>query len=210
MSEVKFILRDARREVSSHWHGSCADRAVAALSADPVTIEELEVAIGRFMNPGDDGRWFRCFGGCLDDEPYDAGLVVIDLAARLVVVESSYSSPGRKGAVWYHDGSCCTDTQIRYQLADEWLVTHDIDRWRDLAEERRRERAARPTLDARAVLFGRPLVEFVAAECFAAFGRREELAEAMRAKWIAEEKERAIRWPHRAIKIVPRIGRAYK
>ena len=39
MSEVKFILRDACREVSSHWHGSCADRAVAALSADPVTIE---------------------------------------------------------------------------------------------------------------------------------------------------------------------------
>ncbi len=199
MSEVKFILRDARREVSSHWHGSCADRAVAALSADPVTIEELEVAIGRFMNPGDDGRWFRCFDGCLDDEPYDAGLVVIDLAARLVVVESSYSSPGRKGSVWYHDGSCCTDTQIRYQLADEWRFSSDIENWRELAEERRRERAAHPPLDARAVLFGWPLVEFVASECFAAFGRREELAEVTRQKWIAEAKERAIRWPDRVL-----------
>ncbi len=178
MSEVKFILRDAHREVSSHWHGSCADRAVAALSADPVTIEELEVAIERFMNPGDDGRWFRCFGRCLDDEPYDAGLVVIDLAARLVVVESSYSSPGRKGTVWYHDGGSCTNTQIRYQLAAEWRVTHDVDHWRHLAEERRRERAAHPPLDARAVLFGRPLVEFLATECFAAFGRRDELAQA--------------------------------
>lgn len=197
MSEVKFILRDACREVSSHWHGSCADRAVAALSADPVTIEELEVAIERFMNPGDDGRWFCCFWGCLDDEPYDAGLVVIDLAARLVVVESSYSSPGRKGTVRYHDGACGTNAQIRYQLADEWRVTHDVDRWRHLAEERRRERAAHPPLDARAVLFGRPLVEFLAAECFAAFGRREELAQATRARWIADEKERAIRWPHR-------------
>lgn len=197
MSEAKFIVRDARREVSSHWHGSCADRAVAALSADPVTIEELEVAIGRFMNPGDDGRWFRCFGRSLDDEPYDAGLVVIDLAARLVVVESSYSSPGRKGSVWYHDGSCCTDAQIRYQLADEWRFSSDIDHWRELAEERRRERAVHPPLDARAVLFGWPLVEFVAAECFAAFGRREELVEATRLRWIAAEKERAIRWPHR-------------
>lgn len=201
MSEVKFILRDARREVSSHWHGSCADRAVAALSADPVTIEELEVAIERFMNPGKgDGRWFRCFGGCLDDEPYDAGLVVIDLAARLVVVESSYSSPCRKGMVEYHDGSCCTDIQIRYQLADEWRFSSDIDRWRDLADERRRERAAHPPLDARAVLFGRPLVEFLASECFAAFGRREELVQATRAKWIAAKKERAIRWPELAAK----------
>ncbi len=197
MSEVKFILRDAHRTVSSTWHGSCADAAVAALSADPETIEELEVAIERFMKPSGDGRWFRCFGGSLNDEPYDAGLVVIDLAARLISVESSYSSPGRKGMVWYHNGECGTDIPIRYELADEWLVTSDIQHWRPLAEERRCARAAHPPLDARAVLFGRPLVEFLAAECFAAFARREEFAQATRAKWIAEAKERAIRWPHR-------------
>ena len=195
MSEVKFIVRDAHRTVSSTWHGSCADRAVAALSADPVTIEELEIAIGRYMKPRGDGRCFRCFGGSLDDEPYDAGLVVIDLAARLIAVESSYSSPGRKGTVWYHNGECATNTPIRYQLADEWLITSDVENWRHLAEKRRREREAQPPLDARAVLFGRPLVEFLAAECFAAFARREEFAEATRIKWIANAKERAVRWP---------------
>ncbi len=195
MSEVKFIVRDAHRTVSSTWHGSCADRAVAALSADPMTIEELEVAIGRYMKPSGDGRCFRCFGGSLDDEPYDAGLVVIDLAARLIAVESSYSSPSRKGTVRYHNGECATNTPIRYHLADEWLVTSDIENWRHLAEKRRRERAAHPPLDARAVLFGRPLVEFLAAECFAAFARRGELAQATRAKWIANSKERALRWP---------------
>lgn len=195
MSEVRFILRDAHRTVSSTWHGSCADRAVAALSADPVTIEELEVAIGRYMKPSGDGRCFRCFGGSLDDEPYDAGLVVIDLAARLIAVESSYSSPGRKGTVWYHNGECATNTPLRYHLADEWLVTSDVENWRHLAENRRREREAHPPLDARAVLFGRPLVEFLAAECFAAFARRGEFVEATRMKWIAEAKERAVRWP---------------
>ena len=195
MSEVRFILRDAHRTVSSTWHGSCADAAVAALSADPETIEELEVAIERFMKPWGDGRWFRCFCGSIDDEPYDAGLVVIDLAARLIAVESSYSSPGREGMVWYHNGKCGTDTPIRYRLADEWLVTWDIEIWHRTAEERRQTRAARPPLDARAVLFGRPLVEFLAVECFAAFARREEIAQATRAKWIADWKERTLRWP---------------
>ena len=137
MSEVRFILRDAHRTVSSTWHGSCADAAVAALSADPETIEELEVAIERYMKPWGDGRWFRCFGGSLNDEPYDAGLVVIDLAARLIAAESSYSSPGRQGTVWYHNGECGTNIPIRYQLADEWLITSDILHWRPLAEERR-------------------------------------------------------------------------
>ena len=198
MSEVRFILRDAHRTVSSTWHGSCANAAVAALSADPETIEELEVAIERYMKPWGDGRWFRCFGGSLNDEPYDAGLVVIDLAARLIAAESSYSSPGRQGTVWYHNGECGTNIPIRYQLADEWLITSDIQHWRPLAEERRRARAAHPPLDARAVLFGRPLVEFLAAECFAAFARRAEIAQATRAKWIAAKEERALRRPHLA------------
>ncbi len=203
MSEVRFIVRDARRTVSSTWHGSSADAAVAALSSDPETIEELEVAIERFMKPWGDGGWFRCFGGSLNEEPYDAGLVVIDLAARLVVVESTYSSPGMHGAVWYHDGSCCTDVRIPYQLADEWRVTSDVWVWRSLAEARRREREARPPLDARAVLSGRPLVEFIASECFAAFARRDEIVEATRQKWIARKKERAVRWPELVAKEEP-------
>ena len=98
MSEVKLVLRDASRDLSGTIHGNVADAAVAALSAGPVTIEELEVAIERFQRPysgsGASGRgFFGWFGEQLDDEPYDAGLVVIDLAARLVVVDSTYSSP---------------------------------------------------------------------------------------------------------------------
>ena len=57
MRQVKFTVRDADRTASSTWHGSCADRGVAALSADPVTILEPEVAIERFMKPRGDGRW---------------------------------------------------------------------------------------------------------------------------------------------------------
>ena len=48
MSEVRLVVREAERDWSGTIHGSCADRAIAALSADPVTMEELEVATERF------------------------------------------------------------------------------------------------------------------------------------------------------------------
>ncbi len=48
MSEVRLVVREAGRDWSGTIHASCADQAVAALSADPVTMEELEVATERF------------------------------------------------------------------------------------------------------------------------------------------------------------------
>ncbi len=139
MSEVTLVLRDAERELSGTVHGSVADALVAALSADPVTLGELEVAVERFQA---DGRaWFGNLSPGVRDEPYDAGLVVIDLAARLVVVDSTYSSPGKSGRVFYHDGTQGTDIGIRYELADSWRFSRDALNWRGLAESLRRERA---------------------------------------------------------------------
>jgi hypothetical protein len=67
--------------------------AVATLSADPLTMDELEAAVRRFAKVERDGRFFSNLrpGSCA--EPYDAGLVVVDLVARLIVVNSTYSSP---------------------------------------------------------------------------------------------------------------------
>ncbi|HVC97047.1 MAG TPA: hypothetical protein VND64_25435 [Pirellulales bacterium] len=190
MSEVRLVVREAGRDWSGTIHGSCADRAVAALSADPVTLDELEVAVSRFAKPTANGRFFSNLSPGLRDDPYDAGLVVIDLVARLIVVDSTYSSPGRKGTVEYHDGRCCTRKSLRYHLADDWLESRDGDQWRHLAEKRRRERAAKPVLDARAVFYGRPMVEFVARNAFAAFARRGEIAAAVHAQWAEEARKR--------------------
>jgi hypothetical protein len=165
MSEVRLVLRDADRELSGTIHGSVVDRVVAALSAEPETIPELESALGRFER-GADGSTFAWFRAGSHDEPYDAGLVVIDLAARLIAAESTYSSPGQSGDVLYHDGDSATDQWIRYHLPNDWQITRDAWNWRPLAEARRRERLAQPPLDARAVLYGPPLLEFIASECF--------------------------------------------
>ena len=95
MSEVRLVVRDADCDWSGTLHGSCADRAIAALAADPVTMQELSTAIRRFDAGG--GSLGNLSRG-LDDEPYDAGLVVIDLIARPIMVDSSYSTPLMEGS----------------------------------------------------------------------------------------------------------------
>jgi len=190
MSEVRLVVREDVREWSGTIHGSCADRAVAALSADPVTLEELEIAVERFAKPVPKCRFFANLTHGLCDDPYDAGLVVIDLVARLVVVDSTYSSPGREGIILYHDGQCCTETRLRYHLADDWLFSTDRNEWRYVAEERRRQRATKPIRDPRAVFYGRPMLEFLARETFAAFARRDEIAAAVRAQWAENARSR--------------------
>lgn len=176
MSEVKLVLRDATRDLSSICHGSCADRAIAALSADPVTIEELEVALERFRKPGQE-RFLNSFAVVLDDKPWDAGVVVIDLAAKLVAAESSYSSPAPTGRIYYHDGECCTDMAVQYDVADGWMFSTDMQHWKELAQARRRERATSSPLDSRAILYGRPMIEFLATECFKIFPKRDAIAQ---------------------------------
>jgi hypothetical protein len=137
--------------------------------------------------------------GCCD-EPHDAGLVVIDLAARLVVVDSKYSSPSSVGYVRYRHGQNRTDVHLSYHLADDWLFTRDSEQWYALAESWRAQRAAEPPLDARQVFYGRPLLEHIAREILAAFAQCETVADEARTQWI----EDSIREVHAAWLLTPR------
>ncbi|MBW3543588.1 MAG: hypothetical protein KY476_25335, partial [Planctomycetes bacterium] len=208
MSEVRLVVRELERDWSGTIHGSCAARAVAALSADPVTMEDLEAAVARFAKSQADSRYFVNLSlGRLCDEPYDAGLVVIDLIARLVVVDSSYSSPGHAGAVDYHEGRYSTGIALPYHLAEDWRFSNDGENWQALAEQRRRERVAKPPLEARAVFLGRPMLEYVVRETFAAFARRDEIAAAVRTQRLDNARERlaeTLREIHAAWLLTPR------
>lgn len=190
MSEVRLVVREANRDWSGTIHGSSADRAIAALSADPVTLDELEVAVGRFAKHNPESRYFSNLRPGICDEPYDAGLVVIDLVARLVVADSTYSSPSRTGTVTYHNGRCATDTSLQFHLADDWKFSSDGLCWEGLADSLRRKQAAKPVRDNRQVFYGRPLLEFIGRECFAAFARREEIAKAVRSEWAEHARKR--------------------
>ncbi len=174
MSELKLNLIDTDRVLHGTIHGAVAERCVAALSAEPETLGELETALARYMKPrGSDGEFASFRSSAFADpsssmssdnfdlEPYDAGIIVIDLAARIVASESSYSQPGPEGTVDYHDGRAATEISIRYRVPDDWLFVNSLDAWQWSRDRRVRERAARPPIDTRAILFGRPLLEFL-------------------------------------------------
>jgi hypothetical protein len=88
--------------------------------------------------------------------------MIIDLAARIVARESTYSMPGPMGQVHYHNGQFATHIPIFYCVPDDWLFLDSIAEYRGVCHERRENRLKNPSLDARAVLYGRPLLEFLA------------------------------------------------
>jgi hypothetical protein len=167
MSEVKLNLVDAGNTIVGTAHGSVADRCIAALSAEPETLSELASALARYNRPRDELGPFAAFqpSSELDPIPWDAGLVVIDLAARIVLSDSTYSAPGPEGDVDYHDGTQATECSIPYRLPDDWLFVNSIEAYRWSRDRRREVRQATSPLDTRAVLYGQPLLEFIVASC---------------------------------------------
>jgi hypothetical protein len=170
MSEVKLNLVDSEQVLHGTIHGSMADQCVAALSAEPETIAELDAALSRYSRPPDTRSNFASFRSLdyesntcpeLDAEPWDAGIVVIDLAARIVASESSYSQPRPDGEVSFHDGHSEAEISVLYRVPENWLFVNSVDAYQWSRERRLRERAADPSFDARPVLFGRPLLEFI-------------------------------------------------
>ncbi len=169
MSEIKLNLTDAQHIIHGSIHGSMADRAVAALSAEPETIAELEAALARYIKPVTTLGPFAWFHESpqIDAQPWDAGIVIIDLAARIVASESTYSQPGPQGEVRYHDGMSATDITVLYRMPDDWLFLNSIAEYEGLHDQRLQERLATPPLEARGILYGRALLEFISRECMA-------------------------------------------
>ena len=161
MSEVKLNLISPQTILSGTIHGSVVDSCIAALSADPETIAELVSVLERYIKPRDDLSPFAWFHqrSSIDEQPYDAGIVIIDLAARIIAAESTYSHPQPEGEVDYHNGNHATDVRIPYRVTPDWLFVNSLDAHRWARERRLQSRS--PFFDARAVLYGDPLLEFI-------------------------------------------------
>ncbi len=112
MSEMMLNILDGQREVHGTVHGSVVDAVVAALSADPETIEELQAAVARFQIPLHGHGVIDHLRQGISDEPWDAGICVIDMPARLVAWQSTY-----------HDGHCATEHVVPFHVADHWEFT---------------------------------------------------------------------------------------
>jgi hypothetical protein len=150
MSEIKLNLTDAQQTFYGTTHGSIGDACVAALSAAPETITELEIALERYLKAACYISLFGSFhtGSEIDIEPWDAGIIVIDLAARIVASESSYSHPAPRGHVRYHDGVSATAVSVLYRVPEDWLFLKSIHEYECLWRRRRQQRRALLPLDA--------------------------------------------------------------
>src|SRR5262245_52643643 len=170
MSEITLNLIDSQSIFTDTMHASTADRCVAALGAEPETISELEAALVRFEKcpPSFMLPLYRSAPTEIDTRPYDAGVFILDLAARVVAYESTYSHPGPEGEIEYHDGTCLTELRIPYRLPDDWLFLDSVESYEVVRAERRQARASSPPLDTRSILYGRPLLEFIAVNISAA------------------------------------------
>ncbi len=184
MSELRINILDASRSINGTLHAFLADSIIAGLAAEPETIEELEEAMTRFAKPsGRQGHLSR-FSGGVNDEPWDAGIVFVDLAARVFAAESTYSILLLEGEVQFHNGKELTEVWLPYRVPGDWLLLNSVDEYRAVADQRRTERAAAPPLDSRLILYG-AVAEFVANECRAARdSNREDPVAGIHAKWL--------------------------
>lgn len=190
MSYIRLNIIDQTQTINSEVHGYLGDALVAALTAGPETVEELGLVLARFINPQSDLSPFARFREGENFEPYDAGVVVIDLAARVVAADSSYSQPSAEGSFRVQSEFAEEDVSVPYRLSDEWLFVYSIPEYEGVCKRRRDERLAVQPLDARGVLYGRALLEFVAKECFEARDSDdEELFKKIHAKWLMTARE---------------------
>jgi hypothetical protein len=204
MSEIRINILDASRAVNGALHGFIADTVLAGLSAEPETIEELEDSMARFAKPADNKQHLAGFFNGVNKEPWDAGIVFVDLAARVFAAESSYSILMPEGEVRFHNGHELTEVWLPYRVTHDWLFLDSVDEYIAVADQRRARRAAIQPLDSRPVLYG-AIAEFIAGECRAARESKKEypIAE-IHKKWLMTPRHDLRDFPPREVLLMQR------
>jgi len=173
-NELTVTITDSDRALNDRMPAGMANVVLAALTAEPETLEELEAAIGRYDRPIARSGFLKYLSAGVSEEPWDAGLMIIDLPARMIVAatEPALYEPVADGFALYHPDPPAEWSEVAedevvwlpYHLSKDWLFVRTLEGWRDASEERRRERAANPPFDARPVLFDK-VSEFIARQC---------------------------------------------
>lgn len=205
MSLIRINVADEHTVVTGELHGSDGDRLIASLTAEPETIEELETAFKRFARE-DSGSlpfgWFRKseledpdkFEDEFNPEPFDAGILIIDLAGRTVASESTYSVVSREGTIGVADRlseePAVMEFGLPFRLSDEWEFFGSVLDFEGAARERRRRRLARIPVDAREVLYGEHMITFIADQMTKSqIPENEQLRAHLHSIWLLKERE---------------------
>ena len=163
MSCVRFNISDKEECIHGDLHGSMTEPLIASLTAEPETIPEFELALRRYVKWESDWPPLHGFRRHEDLEPYDAGIVAIDLYSRTVGFDTTYSIPCAAGRVRVPcEFADEDDIWIPYKVPDDWRFVESMACYRGTRISRREDRLRRAPYDARPILFGRPLITYVA------------------------------------------------
>jgi hypothetical protein len=169
MSQMTITIVDPRRAIHSQPHASFVHSLIPSLCDDPETIEELRRAMRRFLAPDEPVDPFADWSPHECQEPFDAGICIVDLPGRLIVFQSTCSGITRSGRVVIDESGQESARGIPYHIGDDWLLTEQLDGWQTIAQERRQARQTSAVCDSRAVLYDQA-VPFIVQACQAARG----------------------------------------
>lgn len=184
MSEIRINILTKIENYSGTIHGSFGDYLIAALTAEPETIEEFEIAVQRFIIRDSDWSYFRTFRKSENFDPYDAGLLVIDLVGKVIMADTTYSYYSKEGSVRVKT-EMDEDFSLPYKLSDDWKYTCGMPEFEGMSAVRRESFQKNPLFDARLILFGKTLFEFILAESKVNQNNtNENLFTEIHAKWL--------------------------
>jgi len=191
MNKVRLSIIDAAQSIQGSVDRWMAETVIAALSAEPETIAEMEKALGRYIKSAEETNplvGFRvgrapssisafvaitrveCLPDSLSEKVLDPAcpsksILIVDLPARMVVAESSYSLPSRQGQIQYQRGEQATEILLPYWVPHDWLFLSSLDAYEGIRAARINERVGQPPLDVRSILYGSALLDFIRDEC---------------------------------------------
>ena len=181
-NQIRLNVLDGQFTLHTTCEIGWASALVAALSLEPETLEEWELALARYFEPAPQDLFADWQPG-LCEEPWGSGLIILDLSARLLVHQTPSAEWLREGSYPFHVHDEAIDCWLNFEVPTDWLYVPRDDGWRGLSERRRSERSARPTFDTRDVIYGQ-LCEFLAEGCLAAKDTSLETIRALHGRWL--------------------------
>lgn len=153
MSLSSLRLVDCRQTVDLVIPNTLIRATLAALTGEPETILELDLALTRYVTFPDSRviKHLRRLG--LESCPGNERLI-LDLAARTVVCKNNLQV-GPEGDVYLHNGATATDVKLPYLISNEWLFISSVSNYESVREHRLREFEGGKLIDYRVVLQNR-------------------------------------------------------
>jgi len=166
--------------------------ALGALSAEPETMAEFFSALRRYRPNHCLHEAGIASSDVADSQSNDGLWCLIDLDARAVVAGDGFELPDRCASYQADDDDDSGHgfPMVWLDTPPEWLFQSAGQDWKAVVSQRGEAFASRPRIESRTILFGTPMLDFVARRVLAdatqaAFqDQRYERIRAMHAEWL--------------------------